>query len=102
MSCKKCDALRDKAGELRDRVMCDPDDIEAANARHEMPTNWFDCQCGTHIEAHGDVDCPRCGASYNAFGQRLRNDWRSNPSWGDDEIDDIEGFERSQIAREYA
>lgn len=47
-----------------------------------------------------DVTCPSCGASYNAFGQRLRDDWRRNPSWRDDDIDDLTGFELQQLANE--
>lgn len=39
-----------------------------------------------------DVTCP-CGASYNAFGQRLRDDWRGNPSNWDDDISDLDGYE---------
>ncbi len=42
-----------------------------------------------------------CGAWYNAFGQRLRDDWRGNPAWnGQDDLDDLEGFERQKLARE--
>jgi hypothetical protein len=46
-----------------------------------------------------DISCP-CGAEYNCFGQRLRDDWRSNPSNYSDEIGDLEGFEMSQLAKE--
>lgn len=47
-----------------------------------------------------DVTCRTCGASYNAGGQRLRDDWRGNPSWHDDDIDDLTGFELQQLADE--
>jgi hypothetical protein len=40
----------------------------------------------------GDVRC-NCGANYNASGQRLRDDYRGNPSMWDDEIGDMEGYE---------
>ncbi|AYN57994.1 hypothetical protein HWB90_gp044 [Mycobacterium phage Fowlmouth] len=52
------------------------------------------CKCGKTIETIGgrDVDCD-CGACYNGFGQRLRSDWRGNPSNYDDEIGDLEGYE---------
>ena len=41
-----------------------------------------------------DVCCD-CGAIYNAFGQRLRDDLytRPNPSDHDDDIDDMTGYE---------
>lgn len=41
----------------------------------------------------GDVECPECGTPYNAAGQRLRDDYRYNPSMYDDEIGDLEGYE---------
>ena len=56
----------------------------------------FDCDsCKTEITTGGgrDVDCRKCGACYNGSGQRLRSDWRSNPSVYDDEVGDLEGFE---------
>lgn len=65
------------------------------------PANWWHCSdCNAHVERYrgqGDVQCPECGASYNAGGQRLRDDWSGNPSNYDDEISDLEGFE-SQYA----
>lgn len=68
------------------------------------PTNTWPCQdCGTTVERYrgqSDVDCPKCGACYNAGGQRLRDDWRDNPAWRDDDIDDLEGFERQMLAQE--
>jgi hypothetical protein len=45
---------------------------------------------------HGDMTC-ECGAGYNCFGQRLRDDWRGNPSNYNDEIGDMEGFEIQQL-----
>ena len=66
-------------------------------------TNWWHCGvCNAHLErgrGGGDRSCD-CGAEYNAFGQRLRSDWRSNRSNYDDEVDDMTGFEDSQIASE--
>jgi hypothetical protein len=63
-----------------------------------------DCErCGQLIESwrgQDDIECPNCGASYNCFGQRLRDDWRMNPSNYDDEIGDLEGFEISQLRQE--
>lgn len=57
----------------------------------------WDCDvCGTEIRRYrgtGDQDCHECGACYNAGGQRLRDDWRNNPSNYDDEIGDLEGYE---------
>lgn len=56
-------------------------------------------RCGALIErwrGDGDLDC-RCGAIYNSFGQRLRDDLhtRPNQSEWDDDISDMEGYERA-------
>lgn len=68
------------------------------------PTWAKPCQtCGATVERwHGqtDVDCHRCGTSYNAFGQRLRDDWRGNPAWSDEDTSDMEGFEVQQLRRD--
>lgn len=68
------------------------------------PTNVWPCQrCGTTVErwrGEDDVECTRCHAQYNSFGQRLRDDWRGNQSNYDDELGDLEGFERQQLANE--
>ncbi|BBY54057.1 hypothetical protein H7J07_05465 [Mycobacterium koreense] len=59
-------------------------------------TAWDCDRCGTevaHYPGMGDVDCPDCGACYNASGQRLRDDWRDNPSNYDDDISDLDGYE---------
>lgn len=64
---------------------------------------WWECDCGTEVRRYrgqSDVDCPNCGACYNASGQRLRDDWRGNPSNYDDEIGDMEGFEIQQLRQE--
>lgn len=61
------------------------------------PTNTFKCaDCGETCERYRgeyEVNCPKCGASHNAGGQRLRDDWRGNPSNYDDDTSDLEGFE---------
>lgn len=54
-------------------------------------------QCNTVLYRHrgqGDISCG-CGAIYNSFGQRLRDDLysRPNPSEYDDDIDDMTGYE---------
>ena len=63
----------------------------------ERPTWSKPCErCGTTVErwrGQGDVSCGHCGAEYNAGGQRLRDDWRGNPSAWDDEVGDLEGYE---------
>lgn len=64
---------------------------------------WECGKCGNEIRRYrgqGDVDCGECGACYNAFGQRLRDDWRGNASNYDDEIGDMEGFELQQLSNE--
>lgn len=69
----------------------------------ELPTREWECgQCGRTVQrwrGQGDVDC-ECGACYNSFGQRLRDDWRGNSSWYDDDVSDMEGFERQQLSYE--
>ena len=74
-----------------------------ASQSEEGPTWAKPCQrCGSEVQRwHGQADvCCSCGAWYNAGGQRLRDDWMDNPAWRDDEVDDLEGFERQQLARE--
>ena len=63
---------------------------------NDEPTWVKECDCGTNIERYrgeSEVSCPKCHAEYNASGQRLRDDWRGNPSNYDDEIGDMEGYE---------
>lgn len=57
--------------------------------------SWDCSKCGKEVVTSGghDVDCRNCGACYNGFGQRLRDDWRDNPSNYDENIGDLEGFE---------
>ncbi len=63
-------------------------------------------QCGSLIVRFrgedGDVSCA-CGAIYNCFGQRLRDDLysRPNPSEWDDDIGDMEGYEIAMSRGEY-
>jgi hypothetical protein len=64
--------------------------------RHEDGSSSWPCQnCKqtvTRYRRQGDVSCD-CGAQYNAFGQRLRDDWRGNPSNYDENISDLDGYE---------
>lgn len=80
------------------------DETGWADAPAPGPTWSKPCErCGSITErwpGEGDVSCYRCGAEYNAFGQRLRDDWRGNPSSWDEDVDDMEGFERQQLAAE--
>lgn len=68
-----------------------------------VPTWSKPCErCGETVERYrgeGDVSCV-CGAQYNAGGQRLRDNWQDNPAWSDDDMDDMEGFERECLSRE--
>lgn len=58
-----------------------------------------DCGNEVWLGSGWSYECSSCGTQYNAFGQRLRDDWASNPScWSD--VDDLEGFELSQLAAE--
>ena len=62
----------------------------------------WDCErCGEIVvSVRGDVGCD-CGAQYNAAGQRLRDDWRGNPSCWDDDISDLDGYEMQHLREEY-
>lgn len=103
-SCKKCAAV-DAEGlaletKLRDLPNGEGDDLIAQ--MRERPRT-FDCACGAHLELWdrgGDITCDRCHTPYNYFGQELRRDGASNPAWRNDDIDDLEGFELSQLAAE--
>jgi hypothetical protein len=63
----------------------------------EQPTWEKPCdRCSrtvTRWRGMADVTCSHCGAEYNAGGQRLRDDWRGNPSTWDDDVPDLEGYE---------
>lgn len=55
----------------------------------------------SRFRGQNDIECHGCGANYNCFGQRLRDDLhtRINPSEYDDEIGDLEGDEMSYMMR---
>ena len=60
-------------------------------------------RCGNPIARYrgqSEVDCDNCGASYNAGGQRLRDNWRNNSSYWDEDVDDMEGYERAALMEE--
>lgn len=67
--------------------------------RHEDGSSTWPCEkCGSTVyryRGQSDTECDRCNAQYNAFGQRLRDDWRNNRSNYDDEYGDMEGYEDS-------
>ena len=67
------------------------------------PTNWWHCRaCNRHLNRYRgqtDQSC-ECGAWYNASGQMLRDHWMDNPSYRDDDIDDMGGFELASLAEE--
>jgi hypothetical protein len=70
----------------------------------EKPTWEKPCErCGhtvTRWRGMSDVSCDKCDAQYNAGGQRLRDDWRGNPSTWDDEVGDLEGYEIQHMGDE--
>lgn len=71
---------------------------------HDQSVGHCD-RCHTQISrfrGQGDITCSACGAIYNCFGQRLRDDLhtRVNPSEYDDEIGDLEGDEISWLRQE--
>jgi hypothetical protein len=62
-----------------------------------MTSAWLCKKCGKRIDRYrgeNDIDCT-CGAIYNSFGQRLRDDLHSrvNPSEYDEDISDLDGYE---------
>lgn len=62
-------------------------------------TAW-DCDCGAEVcryRGQSDVSCGECGQWYNAFGQRLRNDWMNNGSNWDSDVSDMDGFESQYV-----
>ena len=70
----------------------EPIDRENPREGREGPCD----QCGATLFTFGgsDASCA-CGAIFNCFGQRLRDDLysRPNPSTYDDDIDDMSGYE---------
>ena len=65
---------------------------------------WWTCDCGEQVRRYrgsGDVDCGDCGQPYNAFGQRLRRDWRNNRSNWDEDVSDMYGYEDSYAGEDY-
>lgn len=80
------------------------EEFEQKYQDENVPTNTFECKdCGAKCERYRgeyEVCCPKCGASHNASGQRLRDDWRGNPSNYDDDISDLEGFEMQHAGDE--
>lgn len=66
---------------------------------------WACTSCKFEVRRYrgqSDVDCPSCGACYNASGQRLRDNWRDNRSNWDDEVSDMDGYEESALRRDAA
>jgi len=62
-------------------------------------SEWKCNRCNATVErwrGETDVVCPNCGTWYNSGGQQLRDDWQGNESYYDDDISDLEGFERQQ------
>lgn len=58
-------------------------------------------RCGQVVyrfRGQGDLQCS-CGAFYNCFGQRLRDDLRSRPNESEinEDIGDLEGFEQALL-----
>lgn len=65
-------------------------------------SHW-DCEkCNKEVRRYrgeSDASC-ECGAQYNAGGQRLRDNWRDNPAWDNDEISDMDGLEIEGLRRD--
>lgn len=88
MACREAETHKVETGEFGECAAC--------GEYGDGPTNTWICgSCGDVVmrfRGEGDVSCD-CGAQYNASGQRLRDDWRGNPSTWDDEVGDLEGYE---------
>lgn len=62
---------------------------------------WECANCGHDVVSYGrDTECEQCGQPYNAFGQQLRRGWQDNPSYWDEEVSDLDGYEIG-MARRY-
>ena len=63
----------------------------------ETPTWEKPCDTCGHVISRWRgmmyVYCGNCDTEYNAGGQRLRSDWRGNPSSWDEDVSDLEGYE---------
>ena len=78
-----------------------PDDhFSTCDGRQIYARKW-DCKCGASVVSVGgrDTSCG-CGQEYNGSGQRLRSNWRDNPSNYDENVGDLEGYEMSCLASE--
>lgn len=63
----------------------------------------WDCDCGgvvSRCRGQGDVTCGDCDQPYNAFGQRLRRDYRDNPSNYDENVSDLDGYEMEMARKD--
>jgi hypothetical protein len=55
---------------------------------------WACGDCGKTVHASSrDTSCDKCNAQYSMYGQRLRDNWRSNSSLYDEDVSDMDGFE---------
>lgn len=66
-------------------------------------SKWTCRDCGSEVRRYrgqSDVQC-RNGHWYNAGGQRLRDDWRGNPSNWDEDISDLDGYEIQHSGEDY-
>lgn len=58
------------------------------------------CEASIIVTRYGppnDLSCRLCDAEYNAFGQRLRDNWRDNPSNWDESVSDMDGYEDAML-----
>jgi len=72
-------------------------EMPTPDVEEEQPTWEKPCdRCGHTISrwrGMSEVTCGHCDAEYNAGGQRLRDDWRGNPSSWDEDVSDLDGYE---------
>ena len=74
---------------------------EGKYARVHSHREWPCGNCGTTVHASSrDTDCDKCGACYSMYGQRLRDNWRSNMSNYDSDVSDMDGYEAAELRRD--
>ena len=81
--------------------VCDEARAAGKYAKVHTHREWACGDCGTTVYSSGrETDCDKCGACYNAWGQRLVRNWRSNMSNYDEDVSDLDGYEAACASAE--
>jgi hypothetical protein len=81
--------------------VCNAARVAGKYAKVHTHREWPCGQCGTKVQASTrDVDCDKCGACYSMYGQRFRDNWRSNMSNYDSDVSDMDGYEAAELRRD--